>query len=58
MQQPKSRFIKVRCNDCDNEQVLFDKATTTVLCHICGGKLAIPKGGKAVIKGKILETIE
>ncbi|MEM0466130.1 MAG: 30S ribosomal protein S27e [Candidatus Thermoplasmatota archaeon] len=58
MQQPKSRFVKVRCNDCDNEQVLFNKATTTVLCHICGSKLAVPNGGKAIIKGKILEMIE
>jgi small subunit ribosomal protein S27e len=58
MEQPKSRFIKVRCNDCENEQVLFDKASTTVLCHICGSKLAVPDGGKARIKGTILETIE
>ena len=58
MNQPKSRFIKVRCNDCENEQVLFDKASTAVLCHICGSKLATPTGGKARIKGTILETNE
>ena len=55
---PKSRFIKVRCKDCENEQVLFDKATTPVSCHICGSKLAIPHGGKAKIKGEVLEQIE
>jgi len=58
MQKPKSKFIKVRCNDCENEQVLYDKASTVVSCHICGSKLAIPSGGKAQIKGKILETLE
>jgi len=58
MKGPKSRFIKVRCNDCENEQVLFDRATTPVSCHICGSKLAIPAGGRAQIKGKILEVIE
>jgi len=58
MKKTSSRFIKVRCNDCENEQVLFDKATIPVSCHICGGKLAIPSGGKAKIKGKILEIIE
>ena len=58
MEETKSRFIKVRCNDCENEQVLFDKATIPVSCHICGSKLAIPCGGKAKIKGKILEIIE
>lgn len=55
MPEPKSQFIKVRCNDCENEQFLFNKASTVVLCHICGSKLAVPTGGKAMIKGKILE---
>lgn len=58
MDKPKSKFIRVRCNDCENEQVLFDRCSTTILCHICGSKLAIPHGGKAKIKGKILEIVE
>ena len=58
MQKPKSKFIKVRCNDCENEQAVFDKASTTIHCHICGSKLAVPCGGKAKIKGKILEIVE
>jgi small subunit ribosomal protein S27e len=58
MKKHKSEFIKVRCKDCENEQVLFNKASTEVSCHICGSKLAIPAGGKAVIKGEILEHIE
>ena len=40
MDKPESKFVKVRCKDCENEQVLFDKASTTVSCHICGSKLA------------------
>ena len=58
MDKPKSKFVKVRCKDCENEQVLFDKASTTVSCHICGSKLATPTGGKAKIKGELLEVIE
>jgi small subunit ribosomal protein S27e len=58
MEKPRSKFIKVRCNDCENEQVIFDKCSTTILCHICGSKLAVPCGGKAKIKGKILEAVE
>ena len=54
----ESRFIKVRCKDCENEQVLFNKASTIVSCHICGSKLAIPAGGKAKIKAEVLEVIE
>jgi len=58
MKKTNSKFIKVRCKDCENEQVLFNKANTAVSCHICGSKLAIPSGGKAKIKGDVLEEIE
>ena len=58
MEKPKSKFVKIRCKDCENEQVLFDKASNIVSCHICGSKLAIPTGGKAKIKGELLEVIE
>jgi len=58
MTKSDSKFIKVRCKDCENEQVLFNKAGNEVQCHICGSKLAIPTGGKAKIKGEILEFIE
>jgi len=58
MKKTESRFIKVRCKDCENEQVLFNKASSIIFCHICGSKLAVPRGGKAEIKGEILEAIE
>jgi small subunit ribosomal protein S27e len=58
MKKLQSAFIKVRCKDCENEQVLFNKASSVVSCHICGSKLAIPTGGKAIIKGEVLEVIE
>ena len=58
MKKSESKFIKVRCKDCENEQVLFNKASTPVSCHISGSKLAIHAGGKAKIKGEILEIIE
>lgn len=58
MNKTKSKFIKVRCKDCENEQVLFNKASTKVSCHICGSSLATPTGGKAKLKAEILEVIE
>ncbi len=58
MKKTESKFIKVRCKDCENEQVLFNKASRDVSCHICGSTLAKPSGGKAEIKGEILEVIE
>jgi len=58
MKKNDSKFIKVRCKDCENEQVLFNRASTEVSCHICGSKLAIPTGGKSKIKAEVLEEIE
>lgn len=45
--QPKSRFLKVQCPDCGAENIVFDRASTVVKCHICGTTLAEPSGGKA-----------
>jgi len=56
--ETRSKFIRVRCKDCGNEQVIFNKASRIVSCHICGATLAEPTGGKAEIKGEIIEEIE
>jgi small subunit ribosomal protein S27e len=58
MEATKSKFLKVKCNDCENEQVIFGNATTRVDCTVCGRTLAEPSGGKAVIKTQILEVLE
>ncbi|MBW2979587.1 30S ribosomal protein S27e [Candidatus Woesearchaeota archaeon] len=54
----KSKFVKVRCNKCKNEQIIFGKASTVVKCLVCGTELAKPTGGKAQIKARILEILE
>ncbi|HET7323076.1 MAG TPA: 30S ribosomal protein S27e [Halococcus sp.] len=51
-------FYTVRCPDCENEQVVFGKASSTVACAVCGTTLARPTGGKAVFEGEVLETVE
>jgi small subunit ribosomal protein S27e len=58
LQSPKSRFLKVKCNDCDNEQVIFGSASSIIGCNVCGRTLAEPSGGKAIIKTQILEVLE
>ena len=54
----RSAFLKVRCPDCENEQVIFEKASTVVECSVCGRLLAEPRGGKADIKAEILSVLE
>lgn len=53
-----NRFLKVRCNECKNEQIVFSRASTQVKCLICGAKLAVPTGGKAKIDTKIVDVFE
>jgi len=50
-------FVKVRCVDCDNEQVLFSHASVDVDCEVCGKTLAVPTGGKADINTEIVEIV-
>ena len=51
-----SKFLKVKCNDCDSEQVVFNKTNQQVNCPVCGSTLAVNTGGKAKIKGKIVNS--
>jgi small subunit ribosomal protein S27e len=50
-------FIKVKCPDCENEQIVFRKAASRVNCHVCGSVLVVPKGGIGEIKGEIVEVV-
>lgn len=51
-------FYSVECPDCENDQIVFGKAATTVACAVCGSTLARPTGGKAVFEGEVLDTVE
>ena len=52
------RFLKVRCKECGNEQIIFERASIVVHCNVCDAVLARPTGGKAEILGEILEVLE
>ena len=54
----KSKFLKVVCGKCKNEQIIFNKATSNVKCLVCDEKLAEAKGGKAKIKAKVIQVFE
>jgi small subunit ribosomal protein S27e len=58
LKEPKSKFIRVRCKKCKNEQIIFQEASTQVKCLVCGEVIAIPKGGKAEINATVLEILE
>lgn len=54
----RSKFLKVKCLDCENEQVIFSHPSTLIKCIVCGRTLAVPTGGKGEIKAEILESYE
>jgi len=53
-----SKFLKVKCHDCMNEQIIFNKANIVVKCLVCGSTLASPMGGKAKVKCKVLSVVD
>lgn len=53
----ESKFLKIVCPKCKNQQVIFGKASTEVKCIKCGTTLAVPTGGKAKIKAKVLQVL-
>ncbi|MBD3209539.1 30S ribosomal protein S27e [Candidatus Woesearchaeota archaeon] len=58
VKEPASKFIKVRCNKCKNEQIVFGKVSNDVKCLVCGKSLGGPTGGKTQFKARILEVLE
>lgn len=58
LQESISKFVKVRCPKCKNEQIIFGKTASVVNCLVCGRALAGPTGGKSRIKARVLEVLE
>ncbi|MFC1691166.1 30S ribosomal protein S27e [Nanoarchaeota archaeon] len=58
IKEPTSKFIKVRCPKCKNEQIMFGKSSSKIGCLVCNKILAEPTGGKAKVKARILEVLE
>ena len=55
--QPISRFLRVKCLNCGNQQIIFGCAATDVNCLVCNKTLVQSTGGKARILTKILEVL-
>ena len=58
IRENRSKFFKVKCPDCENEQTVFEKACTVVKCVVCGRDLATPTGGCATLKAEIVQELK
>jgi len=57
IKMPTSHFVRVMCKKCKSDQVIYNKIATEVKCLNCDEVLALPCGGEAFIKGKVLEVL-
>jgi len=53
-----SRILRLKCDDCENEQVVFERAATEVACAVCGSTLVTPTGGMGDVHAEITEVVE
>jgi len=58
IKKTSSKFLKVTCSKCKNEQIIYNKATTHVKCLVCDAALAETRGGKAKIKAKVIQVMD
>jgi small subunit ribosomal protein S27e len=58
LKESNSKFVKIRCPKCKNEQITFGKSSSKVKCLVCQKVLVDPTGGKSRIKARILEVLE
>jgi small subunit ribosomal protein S27e len=55
--EARNKFVKVKCADCENEQVVYRKPAMKVVCNVCGTTLAESTGGYGVLKGEVVEEL-
>jgi len=53
----KKKFVKIKCSDCENEQITFKHVSSEVECMVCGAPLAKPTGGYSEFNGEIIEEL-
>lgn len=55
--QIKSKFLKIICPRCKNNQIVFGKAATIVKCMKCNYMLIRTTGGKARIRAPVKQVM-
>ena len=56
--ETRSNFLKVKCSDCGNEQIVFDSAASKIKCLVCDKLMAEPRGGKTHFKAEVVEKVD
>ena len=56
--KPRSNFVKIECESCQNTMILYTYSTKAISCKSCNAEISINTGGQSQIKGKILEIMD
>lgn len=58
--KPTSKFVRVKCPECEHEMIVFNHSKTKVECNgeDCNHLLVEPLGGKAFIDAEIIEELD
>ena len=56
--EPSSRFNRVKCNECGEQQVVYTHVTTAITCNSCGNVIAEPTGSLAKVNGTVSGSAE
>lgn len=51
-------FLLVKCKNCSNKQTICETPSTIVKCLKCNVTIQKPNGGKATVRGEILEEMK
>ncbi|MEM0139004.1 MAG: 30S ribosomal protein S27e [Ferroplasma sp.] len=52
-----NNFLKIKCKSCGNEQIIYSKISSTVVCNICGATMAKPTGATLATSGELVEKL-
>ena len=56
--KPRTKFLKVKCSSCGNEQTIFSAASRDIKCLACNQLLAKSTGSKIKLKAKLVKELE
>ena len=56
--KPRSVFLRVKCQKCGNEQLIFSNVVNKITCNVCQETLATPTGGRAKLNAEVLTILE
>ncbi len=56
--KPNSKFQKVKCKECDEENIVYSHASSSVTCKSCGNVIAEPSGAVAILHGVVSGSVE